>query len=195
VVSNDLPIKSAQDLAVELKTNPNKHNYSSTGNGTLVHLAGELFSQLAGANATHMGFNGGPDSVNSVASKESLYTITNISNAMPLINGGKLKALATSGDKRPSSLAEIPTIAESSLPNFDVTVWVGLFGPKNIPNSVVTSLNKATRQALTDPTFISKMNANGDEPSSKSPEEFSQFIAKESSKWAAIARRANIQLD
>lgn len=195
VVSSDLPIKSAQDLAVELKTNPNKYNYSSTGNGTLVHLAGELFNQLVGSNATHIGFNGGPDSVVSVASKESLYTITNISNAMPLINGGQLKALATSGNKRPSILAKIPTIAESSLPNFDVTVWVGLFGPKNIPNSVVTSLNKATRQALTDPAFISRMNANGDEPSSKSPEEFSQFIAKESSKWADIARRANIQLD
>ena len=189
-VNADFPGKNARD-----KNNPGKANYSSTGIGTLVHLSGEMISIEGNSGATHVPFQGGPPSVAAIVGNDVLYTSTNISNPLPLIKAGKLKAIATTGSKRPSELADIPTMQESGFPNFEVTVWVGLFGPKNLPANLTNTIYQAVNEALTDPVLIKKLASVGDEPASKNPQEFSQFIEKEAKKYLAIAKKANIQVD
>ena len=194
-VNADFPGKNARDLVAYIKNNPGKANYSSTGIGTLVHLSGEMISIEGNSGATHVPFQGGPPSVAAIVGNDVLYTSTNISNPLPLIKAGKLKAIATTGSKRPSELADIPTMQESGFPNFEVTVWVGLFGPKNLPANLTNTIYQAVNEALTDPVLIKKLASVGDEPASKNPQEFSQFIEKEAKKYLAIAKKANIQVD
>ena len=194
-VNADFPGKNARDLVAYIKNNPGKANYSSTGIGTLVHLSGEMISIEGNSGATHVPFQGGPPSVAAIVGNDVLYTSTNISNPLPLIKAGKLKAIATTGSKRPSELADIPTMQESGFPNFEVTVWVGLFGPKNLPANLTNTIYQAVNEALTDPVLIKKLASVGDEPAAKNPQEFSQFIEKEAKKYLAIAKKANIQVD
>ena len=111
------------------------------------------------------------------------------------MRAGKLKAIATTGAKRPAELADIPTMQESGFPNFEVTVWVGLFGPKNLPPNLVNAIYKVVNETLADPTLIKKMASVGDEPGSRNPQEFSQFIAKEAKKFSVIAKQAKIEID
>ena len=194
-VNADFPGKNARDLVAYIKNNPGKANYSSTGIGTLVHLSGEMISIEGNSGATHVPFQGGPPSVAAIVGNDVLYTSTNISNPLPLIKAGKLKAIATTGSKRPAELADIPTMQESGFPNFEVTVWVGLFGPKNLPPSLANTIYQAVNETLSDPVLIKKLASVGDEPASKNPQEFAQFIEKEAKKYSAIAKKANIQVD
>ena len=194
-VNADFPGKNARDLVAYIKNNPGKANYSSTGIGTLVHLSGEMISIEGNSGATHVPFQGGPPSVAAIVGNDVLYTSTNISNPLPLIKAGKLKAIATTGSKRPAELADIPTMQESGFPNFEVTVWVGLFGPKNLPPSLANTIYQAVNETLSDPVLIKKLASVGDEPASKNPQEFAQFIDKEAKKYFTIAKKANIQVD
>ncbi len=194
-VNADFPGKNARDLVAYIKNNPGKANYSSTGIGTLVHLSGEMISIEGNSGATHVPFQGGPPSVAAIVGNDVLYTSTNISNPLPLIKAGKLKAIATTGSKRPAELADIPTMQESGFPNFEVTVWVGLFGPKNLPANLANTIYQAVNETLSDPVLIKKLASVGDEPASKNPQEFTQFIEKEAKKYSAIAKKANIQVD
>jgi len=194
-VNADFPGKNARDLVAYIKNNPGKSNYSSTGIGTLVHLSGEMISIEGNSGATHVPFQGGPPSVAAIVGNDVLYTSTNISNPLPLIKAGKLKAIATTGSKRPAELADIPTMQESGFPNFEVTVWVGLFGPKNLPPSLANTIYQAVNETLSDPVLIKKLASVGDEPASKNPQEFAQFIDKEAKKYFTIAKKANIQVD
>jgi len=194
-VNADFPGKNARDLVAYIKNNPGKSNYSSTGIGTLVHLSGEMISIEGNSGATHVPFQGGPPSVAAIVGNDVLYTSPNISNPLPLIKAGKLKAIATTGSKRPAELADIPTMQESGFPNFEVTVWVGLFGPKNLPPSLANTIYQAVNETLSDPVLIKKLASVGDEPASKNPQEFAQFIDKEAKKYFTIAKKANIQVD
>lgn len=194
-VNADFPGKNARDLVAYIKNNSGKANYSSTGIGTLVHLSGEMISIEGNSGATHVPFQGGPPSVAAIVGNDVLYTATNISNPLPLIKAGKLKAIATTGSKRPAELADIPTMQESGFPNFEVTVWVGLFGPKNLPANLTNTIYQAVNETLTDPVLIKKLASVGDEPASKNPQEFAQFIEKEAKKYLTIAKKANIQVD
>ena len=194
-VNADFPGKNARDLVAYIKNNPGKANYSSTGIGTLVHLSGEMISIEGNSGATHVPFQGGPPSVAAIVGNDVLYTSTNISNPLPLIKAGKLKAIAPTGSKRPAELADIPTMQESGFPNFEVTVWVGLFGPKNLPANLANTIYQAVNETLSDPVLIKKLASVGDEPASKNPQEFAQFIEKEAKKYSAIAKKANIQVD
>jgi len=194
-VNADFPGKNARDLVAYIKNNPGKANYSSTGIGTLVHLSGEMISIEGNSGATHVPFQGGPPSVAAIVGNDVLYTSTNISNPLPLIKAGKLKAIATTGSKRPAELADIPTMQESGFPNFEVTVWVGLFGPKNLPANLANTIYQAVNETLSDPVLIKKLASVGDEPASKNPQEFAQFIDKEAKKYFTIAKKANIQVD
>ena len=194
-VNADFPGNNARDLVAFIKKNPGKVNYSSTGIGTLVHLAGEMINIEANGDATHVPFQGGPPSMAAIVSNNVTYTASNISNPLPLVRAGKLKAIATTGAKRPAELADIPTMQESGFPNFEVTVWVGLFGPKNLPPNLVNVIYKVVNETLADPTLIKKMASVGDEPGSRNPQEFFQFIAKEAKKFSVIAKQAKIEID
>ncbi len=117
----------------------------------MVHLAGEMINIEANGDATHVPFQGGPPSMAALVSNNVTYTASNISNPLPLVKAGKLKAIATTGSKRPAELADIPTMQESGFPNFEVTVWVGLFGPKNLPPNLVNVIYKVVNETLADP--------------------------------------------
>lgn len=183
------------ELVRMLKENPDKYNYASTGNGTIVHLAAELFKQRTDTQVTHIPYAGGPQASLALMRGDALFTITNMPNILPHLQGGKLKGLAVTGLKRAKALPQMPTLAESGFPDFDVTVWIGLFGPKELPSAIVAKLNAAVAEAMRDPEIIKKLALQGDEPATGPAEEFTALLQRESNKWGGIVKSANIVLD
>lgn len=193
--SMDFPGDTVADLVRFLQQNPGKHNYASTGNGTLIQLAAELFKLKTGTQAAHIPYAGGPQAATAMLRGDALFTITNVPIVLPHIQAGKLKGIASSGLKRSALLPPMPTIAESGLADFDVPVWIGLFGPRDLPPQIADKLNAAVAEAMRDPEIIRRLALQGDEPASGSPREFAQMLARETDKWGELARRLNIAID
>lgn len=193
--TNALNGSTVGDLIKQLKENPGKYNYASTGNGTLVHLAGEQFKIATGTSALHVPYSGGATAATALMTGETLFTITNVTNVLPLIQSGKLKGLATTGLTRPAGLSKYPTLAESGLPGFDATVWIGLFGPAGLPSDIVQKLNAVFMKVINDPALVARLAQQGDEPASGTSAQFAAFLAKDAAKWTNVVKTANIALD
>ncbi|QNN58698.1 tripartite tricarboxylate transporter substrate binding protein [Diaphorobacter ruginosibacter] len=186
---------SVQDFVGYLKASPNAYNYASTGNGTLVHLAGEYFKTRTGTEFVHVPFTGGAPATTSMLAGETLFSITNIPNVRSQIEAGKLKGLATTGLKRSAAFPQLPTVSEAGIAQFDLTGWIGIFVPAGTPAPVIARLQAAYDKAMRNPELKERLNQQGDEVATGSTSEFAEFLSKNERQWRDIAATAKITLD
>ena len=191
-----LGIHGVPDLIRYAKANPGKLNMASSGNGTSIHLAGELFKSMTGTYMVHFPYRGsGPALLDLMAGNMDLM-FDNLPSAMPHIKSGRLKALAVTSAERSAALPELPTVAEAGpLKGYEASSWFGLLAPAGTSADVVSRLQEETARALATPALKERLQAQGAIPSGMSPAEFSAFIAAETMKWAAVVKASGARVD
>ena len=192
--NSQLPVKTVSDLINYAKANPGKVYFSSSGNGGLPHMAGELFNESAGIKMIHVPYKGSAPSITDVIGGQVQLTFEAIAIGLPYLKSGRLKALATTDVKRLSILPDVPTVAET-LPGFSLKNWFGLAAPKGMPMDRVNQIQRSIQIALKDPEVIKTFNDLGLEPVGDSSTEFTQFIKQETSRWQALFAKGNIKID
>lgn len=186
---------SVRELVAAAKASPGTINYASTGNGTALHVAGELFKSAAGINVQHVPYRGGGQAMTALMAGEVSYIIGNTQLVMPLISGGKITALAVTGERRLAALPDLPTMAEAGTPGVDVVTWFGLFAPAGTPADIVEQLNGAAAAALKSEAVQRSLATMGDEPVGSSVSDFSNFVKAEHQRWVQITRSAGIKVE
>jgi tripartite-type tricarboxylate transporter receptor subunit TctC len=191
-------IKNVADFIKAAKANPGKFNMSSSGNGTSIHLAGELFKSMTGTFMLHIPYRGsGPALIDLMGGSMDLM-FDNLPSALPHIKSGKLLALGVTSAKRSSALPDVPTIEEAggpALKGFEATSWFGLLAPAGTPPDVVSRVQQETAKALGTPALKERLQAQGAIPSGITSAEFSKFIAAETAKWSKVVKASGAKVD
>lgn len=195
MVNPSLGINSVKDLIARAKAKPGELNFSSAGNGSSTHLATEYLSVQAGIKMTHIPFNGSAPAMMDVIAGNSHVVMDMMFSATPQVKGGKLKAIAQTGATRSPSMPDVPTVAESGLPGFDVSVWNGLMAPANTPKEIINKLNAAVRLELESPEFKERLAAQGYEPIPSTPEQFGKLIAHDLERWAKVVKASGAKVE
>ncbi len=195
VAKPSLNASNVKELIQLAKANPGKLNYASTGNGSSNHLAFELFKNMSGANLTHVPYKGsGPAVVDLVAERvDVMFNL--IPNVMEQVKAGRLKVLAISGDKRSPLAPEIPTVAESGLPGFGFSVWIGVLAPAGTPKPIIDRLSTEINRIVTSPEVKEKFAKQGVEVAPTTPEKFQVYLKAEVERWGKVVREAGIKAD
>jgi len=184
-------LKALVDLA---KKEPGKLSYASAGNGSITHVATEYFLTTAGIDALHVPYKGTSPALTDTISGQVQFIFGTVASTMPHVQSGKLTALAVTTAERLAALPNVPTVMESGYPNFDVSVWHGLIGPKGIPADIVNTINQAVRTALNDPMMAQQLASDGLTASADSPQEFGALIAQEVARWGAVVKARGVTL-
>ena len=195
VVNANLPFKSVQDIISAAHANPGKLTYGSSGNGAINHLTGQLFSDMAGVKLLHVPYKGGGPAAAAVMAGEVDMVFGEPSTLLPHVASGKLRAIATTGAKRSISLPELPTIAESGVPGYDVTSWNGVLVPVGTPQEAIKKLNQEFNKVLANPEMRERLLKIGYEPVGGAPEAFSQHIEAETKKWGPVIKKSGLQIN
>jgi tripartite-type tricarboxylate transporter receptor subunit TctC len=195
VVNPELPAKTVQELVALLKAAPDQYSYASSGNGTPLHLSGELFKKLAGVSMQHIPYKGAGPALNDVIGNQVPIMFDNLPSSSGHIKAGTLRALGVTTAARAPSFPDIPTIAESGVPGYETYTWNALFAPAGTPPETVARLNAAAKKALADPAVVERMNEFSATIVGSSPEELAAHVTAELAKWTPVVRDANIQID
>ena len=195
VVHPSVPAQTLRDLVALSKDKPGQLNYASAGAGSSPHMSMELLKHMAGIDLQHIPFKGTGPAMIEVLSGRIAALFSNLLTAKPLIETGKLRALAVSGPKRVAAMPDVPTVAEAGVPGYSALQWYGLLAPAGTPGEIVAKLASAVAQALRVPEVRERLAQDGAEPIGNGPVEFSVLVKSELEKWAAIARAANIRAE
>lgn len=195
VVHPSVPAKSVKELIAFAKSRPNQLNFASGGNGTAIHLTGELFKTTAGIGMVHVPYKGSGPAVADLLGGQVHLMFEAIPVAMPHVKAGKLRALGIATSKRSPVAPELPTIAESGLPGFEGGTWYGLLAPSRSPKDVVMKLNAEIVRILKTPETHGLLSSRGVEPVGNTPEEFATFIRAEIVKWAKVAKDSGARVE
>jgi tripartite-type tricarboxylate transporter receptor subunit TctC len=188
VVHPSVPVTSVRELVAYAKANPGKVNFSSGGIGVLPHLIGEWFKSAAGIDIVHVPYRGGGPSINDLVGGQVQMTFEGTSVLVPLIQAGKLRALATTSATRITELPNLPTMVESGFPGFVSTSWTGLLAPAKTPREVIAKLNAEINGAVTSPEFKAALVKLSNEPLGGTPQDFTNQIKADTAKWAPIVK-------
>jgi len=194
-VHPSLPVRSVRTLVELAKARPGDINMASAGNGTFTHLSGELFKSVTGINMTHVPYKGAPTALADLAAGQVQIMFSSLPAAIGLINGGRIRAIAVSTEKRAENLPEVPTVAESGVPAYQVTYWYGTFVPAAIPKDILGRLFTEVSQALRAPEVASSLNKQGATPGVLSQPQFADFVKSEHARWGKVARATGVKLD
>ena len=195
VVPASSPYKSVQDVTAALKAKPGSLSYASAGNGTSQHLSAELYKFLAGIDMVHIPYKGSGPAIQDVMGGQVPMMFDTSVVAGPHIESGRLRALAVTSGKRASAFPNVPTMAESGVPGYDVVSWQAIFAPAGTPKPIVDRLHAELAKILQDPEVRDRLAKLGLDPSGMTPAELTAFQRTEIDKWAKVIKAANIKID
>jgi len=193
-VNPSLPVNSIPELIAYAKANPGKLNMASSGNGSTIHMSGELFKMLTGINMVHVPYRGGAPALTDLISGQVQVMFDNIPTCAEHVKSGKLRGLAVTSRTRSEVLPDLPTVADF-LPGYEASAWYGFVAPKNTPPEVIATLNKATNAALADPTVKTRFTELGAILLPGSPAEFGKLLADETEKWGKVVKFAGAKVE
>ena len=195
MVPPNAPINGVQGFVEYTRRNSGKLNFSSAGNGSPGHLAGEIFKEDVKIDATHVPYKGGGPAMMAVMADEVQFAFETIPSAIGLVRSGKLKGIAVTSDQRSSAAPELPTMQEGGVKGFSVTSWAGLLAPAKTPKAVIDRLTEATRAAMQKPSVRSALAADGAEAGGGTSAEFAQFMASELKAWGQVVRASGTKVE
>jgi tripartite-type tricarboxylate transporter receptor subunit TctC len=195
VVNPSLPVHSVREFIDYAKKNPGKLNFGSGSTGSAGHLAGELFKSLAGVEMTHVPYKGAAPAMQDLIGGQIHLMFDNLASSLGQVRGGRIRALAVTTAKRTALAPELPTIAESGLPGFDISTWFGVFAPAGTPRAALDRLHAEFTRALAAADVRDKMLALGAEPVGNRPEEFAGYIREEAAKYARLVKASGAKVD
>jgi tripartite-type tricarboxylate transporter receptor subunit TctC len=188
------PFSSVKDLIAAGKGN-NTVSIASPSNGSMGHMTAELIADIEKLNMLHVPYKGTPPALTDVVGGQVQFLFDNPSSSLPLINSGKLKALAYTGPRRSKALPNVPTVAEAGIPNFEAVNWFGMLAPSSMPEAAVERISKDTSEVLRKREIVERFAKEGVEVGGISRESFGAFLAIETVKWAKIIKARNIKPD
>jgi tripartite-type tricarboxylate transporter receptor subunit TctC len=194
-VPNSSPAKSVREFIAYCNENKGKVTYASSGNGTTLHLSGELFKRLAKVEMTHIPYRGGAPAINDLIPGRVDVIFDNMPSILSHVKAGSLRGLAVTTTERVAVVPDIPTIAESGVPGFDVFSWFGFFVPSKTPKDVVARINADTNAALAHASVKSRFEELGATPKGSAQAELASFLKSEIDKWGPVIRDAKIRVD
>jgi tripartite-type tricarboxylate transporter receptor subunit TctC len=194
VVPPDLPVKTVADFIAYAKANPGKVTLASSGNGTSVHMSGELFKMMANLDMVHVPYRGSAGIYPDLMTGKVHVLFDNLPGSIEFVRTGKLKALGVTTAKRNAALPDVPTVGET-VQGYEASVFYGIAGPKGIPPEAVEVLNKAFNAALADPRIQQRIKELGGEPTPMTPAAFGKVLADETEKWGKVVRAANLSIE
>lgn len=195
VVLSTSPVKSVKDLIELARLKPGELTYSSGGNGTSQHLAGEVFASMLGSKFTHVPFRAAPQAMGAVLAGDVMMTFTSIPVALAQVKSGTIRALGVTSGKPVSIWPDMPTLSSQGLPGFDVSAWFGLAAPAKTPESIVSRLNVALQEVLAEPTLRDKLRAQGVEVIGGTPAQFESYIRSELDRWGTVIRATGATIE
>jgi tripartite-type tricarboxylate transporter receptor subunit TctC len=191
LVAPKVPARNVADLITLLKAKPGQYNYGSSGNGTIVHLTGELFKSMTGTFVVHIPYRGTALVIPDMVSGQIHLLFDNVASALPHLRDGRVKALAVTSLSRSTLLPDLPTVADT-VPSFDSTAWFGVFGPRSMPAEATTRLNTEINAILHTPAFIERLRTLGYGAAGGTPAQFAQAIVTDTVKWAKLIKERRI---
>ena len=196
VINPKLPVNTVAEFIAYAKARPGQLNMASSGNGTSIHLSGELFKTVTGVYMVHFPYRGSAPAVTDVITGNMNVMFDNLPSALPHIKSGRLKALAVTSRTRSPALPNVPTIEEAAgLKGFDATSWFGLFAPAGTPRAIVDKVQSDVAKALAIPEVRERFVAQGADPGGNTPEQFAAFIRAETDKWTRVVKFSNAKVD
>lgn len=195
VVNNDVAAKNVKELVQLMKAKPGAFSYASAGNGTAPHIAGELFKLSAGLDVVSIPYKGSAPAVVDTIAGNTQLMFPSLFTAYPQVKGGKLRALGIAGDKRSSVLPDVPTLAEQGIANVSMSQWYALFAPAKTPKAVIDRLNRELNSVLADKALQKKIEDQGAEVETSTPEQLKTLVKKEVVRWKAVVTAAKIKAE
>jgi tripartite-type tricarboxylate transporter receptor subunit TctC len=190
-----VPAKNLKEFIALLKANPTKYSYASSGNGTPLHLSGELFKTMADVQMEHVPYRGSGPALIDVLSGQVPSMFDLLPSSLPYIKDGKLRALAVTSLKRADTLPDVPTMAEAGLPGYETYTWNALFAPARTPPAIVKKLNEAANKAVADPTTRAKLIELNAQVVGTTPAQLAEHVKAELAKWTPVVKRSGAKVD
>ena len=194
-VTPSLPVKSVRDLIDYAKKNPDGLLYASTGSGSSIHVSGELFKLMTGTQMVHVPFKSAALAITDLTAGRVHLMFDNINSIGPHVKAGRLRGLGVTTLERVPAFAELPTVAESGVPGFEVTAWAGVIVPAKVPKAIVARLNAELSKTLAATTVRERLTAQGLTVLGGTADQFGAHIRKEAAKWADVVKRAGVKVD
>lgn len=195
IVNNSVPVRTVPELIAYAKKNPGKLAFGSDGNGTTAHLGVELFKAMTGVNMLHVPYRAATSAITDLIGGGIQLMMINTPVSAPMARTGKVRALGISSAQRSAAYPDVPTIAESGVPGFEVSAWGGIIGPAHMPKDIVTRLNREIRIALESPAVRERFKLLGAEIAPSTPDEFLDLSRRETVKWAKIVKFSGAKID
>ena len=190
-----VPIKSVNELLAFARSKPGALNYGSSGTGGIAHLSGELFDLLAGTKMTHVAYKGTGPALNDLLGGHIQLIFGSAPSTIPLVRGNRLRAIAVTTTKRSAALPDLPTVAEAGVPGYEVVLWYGVLGPKDLPKNIVARWNTEIRKATKLPDLKERLASEGFDIDDSPPEVFQALLKRDIEKWAKVVREAKVKVE
>lgn len=195
VVSADSPYKTLAEIVAAAKAKPGTINFATSGNGTVAHLATELFQKEAAIKLTHIPYKGASQGINDVIGGQVQIYVSSIPTLIGHIKSGKMRAVAVTSARRVDDLPQVPTVAESGYKGFEAVTWFGVLGPANLPRDITARLNAEVNKALQAPDLRKKLSDQGADVAGSTPEQFGKLVREDIERWGKVVRDSGAKID